>query len=372
MLQIYLERQGYDVRATYSGEEALEEIAAFQPHLLIMDLLMPDMSGLDVVIHLRADPKLSYLPVIIITAQDAERQRMQSMISGADDYLAKPVNHLELLVRVQALLRTKTQIDRLWQENSSLIGVLEARNTELEQALLEVESANMLKKNILNAVSHEMGTPMLQIKSAVHLLVEDVVKSDPVNVPAKLVGQAVNRLENIIQNLTDLARSDYLKEEPFLLLDAINLAMRNIERSWTEKLAEGRIQTSFEDDLPLILGDRRAVARVLFLLIDNALKFDPEEHPVLVNISRADQPGMIRFSVSDRGIGIPENQRERIFDEFYQIDSSTTRRFGGSGLGLALARLLCDQMNTRIVVESKINRGSTFSFTLPESDWTPT
>jgi signal transduction histidine kinase len=250
--------------------------------------------------------------------------------------------------------------------------VLEARNTELERALLEVESANMLKKNILNAVSHEMGTPMLQIKSAVHLLVENVVKSDPSNAPAKLVGQAVNRLENIIQNLTDLARSDYLKQEPFLLLDAINLAMRNIERSWTEKLAEGRIQTSFEDDLPLILGDRRAVARVLFLLIDNALKFDPEERPVMVNISHADQPGMVRFSVSDKGIGIPENQRERIFDEFYQIDSSTTRRFGGSGLGLALARLLCDQMNTRIEVESKINRGSTFSFTLPESDWTPT
>jgi signal transduction histidine kinase len=332
---------------------------------------MPDMSGLDVVMRVRADPKLSYLPVIIITAHDVERQRLQSMVSGADDYLAKPVNHLELLVRVQALLRTKTQIDRLWAENSKLIDTLEGRNTDLEDALLEVKSANLLRKNILNTVSHEMGTPMLQIKSAVHLLVEDVVKSDHANTPAKLVLQAVSRLENIIHNLTDLARSDYLKSEPFLMSDAMNLAMRNLQRGWAEKLDESRIHQEFEADLPLIMGDRRAVARVLHLLIDNALKFDPEERPVIVRASHNRESGMVCLAVKDQGIGIPENQRERIFEEFYQIDSSPTRRYGGSGLGLALVRLLCDQMDTTIEVESTLNRGSTFSFSLPATDLTP-
>ena len=370
-LQVYLVRQGYDVHVAFGGGEALEQIAALKPHLLILDLLMPDMNGLDVVMKVRADPKISYLPVIIITAHDAERQRLQSMVSGADDYLAKPVNHLELLVRVQALLRTKTQIDGLLAENSKLINVLEARNQELEHALLQVESANLLKKNILNAVSHEMGTPMLQIKSAVHLLVEDIVEADPQNVPAKLVSGAVSRLESIIQNLTDLARSEYLKHDPFQIQDAVNQAVRNIHRVWPEVLPEDRIAIEIPDGVPLILGDRRAVARVLYLLIDNGLKFDPQERPVTVRITRGDDAKRVCVSVIDKGIGIPENQLERIFDEFYQIDSSTTRRFGGSGLGLALARLLCDQMETTIDVESKLNKGSAFSFELPASDWAP-
>ncbi|HLA43675.1 MAG TPA: response regulator, partial [Aggregatilineales bacterium] len=245
-LRLYLVSQGYDVHMEYSGKRALDEIPRFKPHLLILDLMMPDISGLDVIMKIRSDPKLKYIPVIMITGHDEERRRLQSMISGADDYLAKPVNKLELLVRVQALLRTKTHIDRLWQENHLLLEDLESRNSELEQALEVVEAANMLKRNILNTVSHEMGTPLLQIKSAVHLLIEDIRKSEPDNLPAELVTQALTRLEGIVQNVTDLARSENLKQEPFLMADAVDLAVRNIERSWNGKFARDRIRADVE------------------------------------------------------------------------------------------------------------------------------
>jgi signal transduction histidine kinase len=363
-LALYLIRQGYDVMTVYNGKAAIEAIQAYHPHLVILDLLIPDKSGLEVTMWIRANPSLVYLPVIVVTGHDEERKRLQSMVSGADDYLEKPVNERELLVRVQALLRTKAHIDRLWEENHALLRDLEQRNAELEQALNAVERANLLKQNILNSVSHEMGTPMLQVKSAVHLLVEDIRKSDPHSKAASLVTRAVGRLEGVISNLTDLARSESLKCEPIVLSDALDLALRNVERVWAGDLSEDRFQRRVEAGLPLVLGDRRAVARVLSALIENALKFDPSGQPIQLELRRADAK-QVQVSVRDHGIGIPPDQLERIFDEFYQIDSSTVRRYGGSGLGLALVKLLCDRLGTKIHVESQLHKGSHFWFTLP-------
>lgn len=362
-LQLYLTRHGYEVNLAYNAEQAVQSIIAQPPDLLIIDLNLPDVSGLQLTYQLRQDPHLNYLPVIMITAQDEERKRLQSMVSGADDYLPKPVNELDLLVRVQALLRTKAHLDRLMLQKRTLVNTLEKRNRELEAALAAVAEADMLKKNILNAVSHEMGTPMLQIKSAVHLLVEDVRRSEPDSTPANLATQAVSRLEGIIQNFTDLARAENLKLETFIVKDAVDLAIRAIERSWMAKDGAGRITVQIDKGVPPVYGDRRAVGRVLHLLLDNAIKFDPDGHGIKILIQKtgADQ---VSISVKDQGIGIAPDHLDLIFKEFYQVDSSSTRRFGGSGIGLALAKFLCDRLGTSIRVESRLKKGSTFTFTL--------
>lgn len=361
-LQMYLMRQGYEVHVAYSGQSALNEVESYQPELLILDLVMPDMSGLDVAMRLRSDSQRPYLPIIMITAQDQERRRLQSMLSGADDYLSKPVNELELLVRVQALLRTKAHLDRLWEDNLRLMSKLEARNRELEQALQAVEAAGILKQNILNAVGHELGTPLMQVKAAVHLIVEEINESDPQNSAAPFAVQALSRLETVINNLRALSSSENLKSDPFVIVDAVELALRAVD-----KAHHPRIQREIETGLPPLYADRRGVARLLTILIDNALKFDPDNHPVQLVARRVDET-QVWVGVIDQGIGIPEDQRERIFEEFYQIDSSSTRRFGGSGVGLALARLLCNRMNMTIQVESEVGQGSTFSVLLPVAD----
>lgn len=363
VLRLYLMRHGYDARVVYGGQRALEEARHYRPHLMIVDFLMPDINGLEVTMRLRSDPQQDYIPVIMITAQDEERKRLQSMLSGADDYLAKPVNDLELLVRVQALLRTKHHLDALMSENRLLMQDLAARNAELEEALLAVEEATLLKRNIIHAVSHEMGTPMLQVKSAVHLIIEDILRNDSENRPAQLVWQAVLRLEGIISNFNDLARAENLKFEPFIVGDAVDHAVRLIEKRDGNKTALGRIQRDLEPHLAPILSDKRAVARVLFLLLDNALKFDPSGK--VVRLWAAREGDFIRLAVQDKGIGIPREHLQHIFKEFFQGETGTTRRFGGSGLGLALAKLLCDRMNTAIEVESTVGKGSTFSLRLP-------
>ncbi|MBZ0309950.1 MAG: response regulator, partial [Anaerolineae bacterium] len=325
MLQPYLERHGYEVRIAFSAYETLETITTYHPDLLIMELNLPDRNGYEVTLQLRQDPTSTYLPIILITAQDEDRTRLQSMVSGADDYLAKPVVERELMVRVQALLRTKNHIERLLHENHRLLRSLEKQNKELEQALQSAQEADSLKRNILATVSHEMNTPLLQVKSAVHLLVEDVRRSDPDNTPARLAAQSLSRLEGIIQNITQLARSEHLQQEPFILREAVDLAMRNIERSWVAKEEVGRIRREFEADLPMVAGDLRAVARVLGLFLDNAIKFDPDHRPIKIIACRQGED-QVYIAVKDQGIGIPKKHQDLIFQEFYQVDSSTTRR----------------------------------------------
>lgn len=369
-LRAYLERQGYEVKDVHTGADALALLPDYAPDVLIVDLNVPDINGHDLTLRVRNDPKLTYLPIILMTSEDAESKRLQSMVSGADDYLTKPVVERELLVRVQALLRTKHHIDNLLAEKRTLLHSLETQNKELETALETAHEANMLKKNILATVSHEMNTPLLQVKSAVHLLVEDVRRIDPNNTPAKLATQSLSRLEGIIQNITQLARSENLRQDPFILREAADLAMRTIERNWVAKEAINRIQREISPDLPMILGDVRAVAQVLGLFLDNAIKFDPDNKPIKI-IGRREGKNRVYIAVQDEGIGIPKQHQELIFKEFYQVDSSTTRRFGGAGIGLALAKLLCDRMGTEIKVDSRPKKGSTFSFTLPVADLTP-
>lgn len=369
-LQPYLERHGYKVKVAYSGTEALTILPDYAADLLIIDLNIPDINGYDLTLRLRNDPKLNYLPIILITSEDADSKKLQSMVSGADDYLTKPVAERELMVRVQALLRTKNHIERLLEEKRALLESMEKQNKKLETALQTAQEADILKKNILATVSHEMNTPLLQVKSAVHLLVEDVRRTDPDNTPAKLATQSLSRLEGIILNITQLARSENLRLDPFILREAADVAMRSIERSWVAKEAINRIERDFELDLPMVAGDLRAVARVLGLFLDNAIKFDPEGKPITI-IAHRDGKNQVYIAVRDQGIGIPKQHQEDIFKEFYQVDSSSTRRFGGAGIGLALAKLLCNRMGTEIKVESRPKKGSTFSFTLPVADWTP-
>lgn len=365
-IELYLTRHGYLVDIAHTGQSAIDKINQRVPDLLIVDLNMPKMSGLDLTIQVRQDPKINYLPVIIVTAQDEERKRLQSMVSGADDYLLKPIIERDLLVRVQALLRTKAEIDKLTFQRETLLKDLKQQNMELEQALREVEDAQLLKKNILNSVSHEMGTPMLQIKSAVHLLIEDARKTNEDSTPAELATQAITRMEAIIQNLTDLAQMENLRFDTFVLKDAVDLGIRYIERSWVAKNAVGRIHREIAPDLPLVFSSRRGVSRILHLLLENALKFDPDNNPIKI-IAKQHDDQHVYLAVKDQGIGIPADKLEDIFKEFYQVDSTTTRRFGGSGVGLALVKLLVERMDLQINVKSKLKKGSTFSLLLPIS-----
>ncbi|MCC7449095.1 MAG: response regulator [Anaerolineae bacterium] len=359
----WLENRKYDVHAAQGSADLPAQMQTLHPDLVLIGTRLPGENGFEICTRMKGDSKaLGFVPILLLLESDSDE--LTGLDAGADDFLIKPIKESELLARVGALLRIKHQHDALWQENQKLTQELAKRNADLELALFESRAAAVLKDSIVQNVSHELRTPLVQVKGAVSLLAEDARAASPTgNSPlANMATQATAKLENIIQNITQLAISFNVKLEPFSLVDATSHAIRQLNRMWSSSAQVERIKTSL-DNVPLVTGDRNGVAQVLQQLIDNAIKFSPEGGSVEVFGER--QGDMVRIAVRDQGIGIQQDQITQIFQAFYQVERGTTRRFGGTGVGLAISKLILDSMNTTMTVESQPGAGSTFSFLLP-------
>jgi len=338
-LQLQLEDEGFGVLVTYSAKQCQKVVYDQRPQLLILDASFRDLCH-----RIKHDDSLGFLPIIILSGDDDD----------ADAALQKPVDPAELLSTIRLLLRVKRQIEHLIHENRKLV--------EASQAV------EVLKAAIIRNVSHEFGTPLVQVKAAISLLNEDVQKvnnREQIKL-TNMAALALGRLEAVVDNLRQLAQTYNFSTAPVVVEEAADLAIRMVERSWASREASTRIEKYIQTGLPFVLGDKRAIARLLQLLLDNALKFSPPDKPVYLQAEYdAEQ---VWIGVQDFGIGIPASDHRRIFEAFYQVDASTTRNYGGTGTGLALATLLARGMNTQIALKSKVGKGSTFSFCLPISN----
>jgi signal transduction histidine kinase len=361
-LRTYLEQHHYRVCTEREDRAALELIPTMQPDLVLLGMNLPDKDCRDVCRAIKSTRAPAFLPVVLMADRSLDEQTLEAE-QDADGLLVKPIREADALMQVGALLRIKSQVDALWSKNQALLSELEKRNAELEKAVRESREASLLKDSIVKNVSHELKTPLVQVKAAVALMAEDARAASPsgVSALADMATAATAKLESVVQNITQLAATVNIKLEAFRLSDAVSVAVRQTGRQWLSLGAVDRIKAAV-DDVPLLMGDRSGVAQVLQQLIDNAIKFSPNGGDV--EITGRPEANGIRIAVSDHGIGIASDQLERIFQAFYQVDSSTTRPFGGAGVGLAIVKLLLDKMGTAINVESTPGVGSTFSFLL--------
>ncbi|MEL6149516.1 MAG: ATP-binding protein [Chloroflexota bacterium] len=225
------------------------------------------------------------------------------------------------------------------------------------------QEVNLLKNAIVRNVSHELKTPLLQVKAAVGLITEDS-RDDTLSYMAVT---ATARLETVVKNITLLADSLNGNLGPFQVHESIDQARRNLRRSWEHKDDIDRLKILMEDRLPPVMADRQGISIVMQQLIDNALKFSKEAGSD-VNVHAVAVNGGICIRVEDFGIGIAEDKLKQIFETFYQIDNSSTRRYGGTGVGLSIVRLILEKHDVEIHVESEPGEGSTFSFVLPRAE----
>ncbi len=236
-----------------------------------------------------------------------------------------------------------------------------ALQAQLEQQQRHVQAVDLLRQTIVSTVSHELNTPLLQIKTAIHMLAEDSNRDRETLL--SLAIDAASRLQAQVQNINQLAQALDFQPQPITVRDAIDQALSNLRRSWTAKGKLDRVQVQIEAGLPLVNADRRGIGIVLFHLIDNALKFS--EDVIQITATRSEMG--ITLRVVDRGIGIAPHIRSRIFDLFFQGDNSTTRKYGGLGIGLAIVRLILDRHGIPITLEDTA-RGCSFAFSLPAVD----
>jgi two-component system sensor histidine kinase/response regulator len=260
--------------------------------------------------------------------------------------------------------RDQAELERYREHLEALVA---KRTEQLNQAKDEAETANRAKTSFLANISHEIRTPMNAIIGLTHLARRDT--QDPAQ--AKRLGKvadAAQHLMSIINDVLDISKIEAGK----LTLERTEFPLRQVCTTACSLVAERaeakqlRVECHVAPELPsTVRGDPLRVQQILLNFLSNAVKFTEHGRIVLnaTQVRRLDGEVVIRFEVSDTGIGIAEDQMPRLFTPFEQADSSTTRRFGGTGLGLAISRRLAEAMHGEIGVDSVPGHGSTFWFT---------
>lgn len=303
--------------------------------------------------------------------QAALQRQAELAASGKRRLLGQTLIEMGLLDREtldRAITRQIIELHAALQEaNRTLERRVAERTIELRRAMERMSELSQLKANLISNVSHELRTPLAHIKGYVELMAQG--KLGPLSSEQEkaltVIHRASERLERLIEDLIDYSSAS--REGLRLQKQAVpvaSLAARALERS-SEKAAkaEVRLETSLPQDLPPVEADPDRLVWVLYQLVDNGIKFTPSGGRVRVSGQRSDDRVLI--AVEDSGIGIPQDRMREIFEPFHQLDGSTTRRYGGTGLGLALVKLILDAHGAAIQVESEEGSGTTFRFALP-------
>ena len=244
---------------------------------------------------------------------------------------------------------------------------LKVYQRKIEEQIEQLKKLDKIKSNFLNITSHELRTPISAIKGYLQMILKQKLGdiNDEQKKSLEIAIRNANRLDTLIQDILDLSRLDSGRMR--FILDNTNIKTTVIETVETmQTLAEKkhiRINKKIDDFLPDLTIDGERIKQVIINLINNAIKFSSDDSDVNINIGKTHDD--IIFEVQDFGRGIPEEQKDVIFDAFYQVKSNEDKKLGGVGLGLAISRGIILAHGGNIWVDSIEHKGSKFTFTLP-------
>jgi signal transduction histidine kinase len=373
VLKGFLGIDGYEVRVAESGHEALEQLALGGVDLVVLDVRMPEMDGYEVCRRIRSDPRRTRMPVIFLTADQADEKReLQGLDAGGDEYLHKPISRRMLAVRVKNLLRLadaeREQVllqqiahsEKLAAIGQVAAGVAHEVNNPLSFVLSNLDSLRIYFEDVKAVIRAWRESPdagkAMEAKVGLQQVLDDI---------APLLDETMHggrRVRAIVQELKSFSRND---EGPMESVDLAEVARSTLLLTERELSGRATLRKSLER-APIARAPRQKLHQVALNLVVNAMQA-VEARPLppgerhLIELKTRTAGEFAELEVSDSGVGIPEGNLRRIFDPFF-----TTKPVGvGTGLGLSVCALVVERAGGTIDVTSTEGVGTTFTVRIP-------
>ncbi|MBU9714671.1 ATP-binding protein [Evansella tamaricis] len=370
--------EGYEIITASHGEEVFRIIQEYQVDLLILDIMMPNMSGYEVCQRLREDYSLMELPILMLTAKNQLHDKIASFEAGANDYLVKPCDKQELISRVKTLVRIRTLNQELIKMNLHLEEKIQERtdalkfaNDDLKQMNEDLLTMAESRRRLLSNIAHELGTPVTLIHGYLQALQEGLVTVDD-NHYRKLVFNKIKILNRLIDDLSDLSRLEAGKASLNLKDTRIDLWLEQVYQKFSFEVSQGKRefhQVGDPKNFKRFKGsiDVERMDQVISNLISNAIKNTSEVGgKISITSYIGKDNNRLTILIKDNGVGISEEDLPKIFDRFYKGKTSNTyNNHNGTGLGLAIVKEIVLGHKGEIWAESEVNEGSKFFISIP-------
>ena len=359
LLKGILFSENYRIYEASSGEAAIDLVHSIRPDLILLDVMMPGISGFEVCRQLKQDEKTKTIPIIMVTALREKEDRLKALESGGDDFLSKPVDSTEVVVRVKSLLRIKSYHDEISYNYKEIA----AKN----EKLLELEKT---KDGLMHMIVHDLRTPLGAIFGFIDIMLlnKQGLAKDQIKALEKCI-DFCQELKEMIESLLSIYKLEEGKMK--LNIEAANMEdmIDETVQQFFVKAAEKQIALSYDrSDRHLIaLVDSSLVKRVLANLLNNAIRHTPYGGRIKIFAESDQNNDNLHIKVVDNGDGISPEYHQKIFDKFEQVKLKKSGiAVGASGLGLSFCKLAVEGHDGRIWVESEgEGEGSSFQFTLP-------
>jgi signal transduction histidine kinase len=342
VIEILLFKEGYDLHHRDNGADAIASLESINPDLVLLDVMMPDMDGIEVCQRLKNDRHGQHIPIIIVTALSDKEDLARCIDAGADDFISKPINSTELRARVRSMLRIKSQYDH-------------------------IQETIMLREEMMQTIVHDLRNPLIGI-----LLGCDSLKVLDLPDRAKKrivqIGQTIEQMRLLVDDILTIGRIEanklILNHSKFDITEVAKLVIADFEAISTDKQIQ--ILGEFPPEPAYISGDSPLIRRVLGNLVDNALKFSPHQSSIILRVEclpkNPDRQDLIKIEVIDWGIGISPEQKQIIFEK-YEV-GNIVMGVSQIGLGLSFCKMMIEAHRGAISVTNNQPKGSIFTILL--------
>ncbi|MDR2942850.1 MAG: response regulator [Treponema sp.] len=367
-------KSAYEVYSSPSALNMFKLLEHIQPDLILLDIEMPEMNGYSAARKLKDSGKYTEIPIMFLTSRSDAHSEIEGLAIGAVDYIHKPFVAPLLHQRIKTYLT-------LIEHEKQIKSMLELKTKEVvlrEAAELEAQNASRAKGEFLSHMSHEIRSPLNAVIGMINIAAEedDIQK---IKKYLEKAGSASKHVLGVINDILDMSKIEANKLELSVAELDFGKMIGDIVDVISFRAKEKNQDTvvNINQNIPqFIVGDELRLSQVITNLLTNAIKFTPNGGKVELNAEKLDSAPSsddkssandeitLRIEVADNGIGISPEQKKKLFTSYNQADSSITKQFGGTGLGLAISKRIVELMQGRIWIESELEHGAKFIFTI--------